>query len=145
MLLPNGIIRMRKQAKISKEADKARRSPLARAMEKLEREDAAQPSPRATKINGPHHAPSNTSSGPQTAERRPRPIQIKSAAELGRFVRVARKRMDLSQQAFADLAGVGRRFVSELESGKPTVEFDKALKVCAAAGIDLFASERSPQ
>lgn len=48
----------------------------------------------------------------------------------------------MTQQAFADLCGVGRRFLSELENGKPTVEFGKVLQVLAAAGIDLTARER---
>jgi len=50
--------------------------------------------------------------------------------------------MKLSQQDFADLAGVGRRFVSELESGKPTLEIERVLRVCKAAGIDLTAYVR---
>lgn len=74
----------------------------------------------------------------------PKPHKILSAVDLGPLVRAARRTMGLSQQAFADLAGVGRRFVSELESGKPTLEFDKVLKVCAAAGVDIAASMRSP-
>lgn len=72
------------------------------------------------------------------------PDRIVSAGDLGRLVRAARKRMKLSQQAFADLAGVGRRFVSELEAGKPTLEIGRVLKVAAAAGIDVLARKRAP-
>lgn len=67
---------------------------------------------------------------------------VSSVADIGELVRAYRKRSKLSQQAFADLAGVGRRFVSELENGKGTLEFEKVLKVAAAAGIDLVALER---
>lgn len=67
---------------------------------------------------------------------------IQSTADTGAIVREARKRMNYSQQRLADLAGVGRRFISELESGKPTLEFDRVAKVCAACGIDLFAKSR---
>ncbi|BCG87288.1 hypothetical protein MesoLj113c_33980 [Mesorhizobium sp. 113-3-9] len=66
---------------------------------------------------------------------------ITSPADLGRLVRAARKRRDFSQQQFADLAGVGRRFLSELENGKPTLELGKVLKVAGAAGITLFARQ----
>jgi y4mF family transcriptional regulator len=69
-------------------------------------------------------------------------IPVRSAADLGRQVRAARDRLGLSQQAFADMAGVGRRFVSELESGKPTLELGKVLVACQAAGIDLLARSR---
>ncbi len=68
---------------------------------------------------------------------------IKTTADVGSRVRQARKAMGLSQEAFADLSGVGRRFISELEAGKPTVEFERVLKVCQSAGIDLFSSQRS--
>jgi HTH-type transcriptional regulator/antitoxin HipB len=62
--------------------------------------------------------------------------------DIGVAVRIAREKMNLSQQRFADLAGVGRRFLSELENGKATIEFGKVLLVCKAAGIDLVAIQR---
>ncbi len=70
----------------------------------------------------------------------PRPIRSPEA--LGQMVRQAREAMGLTQMAFADAAGVGRRFVSELENGKPTLELGKVMAVCAAAGLDLLAAPR---
>jgi HTH-type transcriptional regulator/antitoxin HipB len=70
------------------------------------------------------------------------PVPIRSAADLGRQIRAARDRLGLSQQIFADMAGVGRRFVSELEAGKPTLELGKVLAACQAAGIDLQSRSR---
>ena len=72
--------------------------------------------------------------------RAPQPIE--SAAALGPIIRRARKQMKLSQEEFATCAGVGRRFLSELEGGKPSVEFDKVLACARAAGIDIFACLR---
>lgn len=63
---------------------------------------------------------------------------FRDVAELGKAIREVRKKKGLTQQQFADLAGVGRRFLSELESGKPTLEVGKVLKVTAAAGIQLM-------
>lgn len=63
--------------------------------------------------------------------------RLDKVSELGSAVRNARKSMGLTQQEFADLAGVGRRFVFDLERGKQTLEIGKALKVAAAAGIKL--------
>ncbi|CEJ10666.1 anaerobic benzoate catabolism transcriptional regulator [bacterium YEK0313] len=71
---------------------------------------------------------------------KPRPVA--STAGMGRIIKDARVARGLSQQQFADLAGVGRRFLSELENGKATVEFGKVLAVAIAAGIDLFATKR---
>ena len=67
---------------------------------------------------------------------------IAAVKDIGNLVREARRSRNLSQQAFADLAGVGRRFLSELENGKATLEFDKVLQVATAAGIDLLARKR---
>ncbi|MFB9982622.1 helix-turn-helix transcriptional regulator [Mesorhizobium newzealandense] len=69
-------------------------------------------------------------------------LEIVSASDIGRLVRRAREARHLSQQSFADLAGVGRRFLSELENGKPTLELGKVLKVAQAAGISLLAQVR---
>lgn len=69
-------------------------------------------------------------------------MRLTSIADLGRMVRDARKAMKMNQTEFAAHAGVGRRFVSEIESGKPSLEFDKVLACAAAAGVDLVASKR---
>jgi HTH-type transcriptional regulator/antitoxin HipB len=68
--------------------------------------------------------------------------EIKSTSDLGALIRNLRKARKHSQQNFADLAGVGRRFLSELENGKQTLEIGKVIQVITAAGIDLFAKER---
>lgn len=69
-------------------------------------------------------------------------VHLSSPAMLGEMVRETRKAGGLSQQELADMAGVGRRFVSELENGKSTLEFGRVLIVCAASGIDVHARTR---
>jgi y4mF family transcriptional regulator len=69
--------------------------------------------------------------------------RVQSVANLGAMVRRARKVMKMNQSEFAAHAGVGRRFVSELESGKPSLEFDRVMACVQAAGIDLTARLRS--
>lgn len=69
-------------------------------------------------------------------------LEVVSPSDLGLLVRRARETRHLSQQSFADLAGVGRRFLSELENGKPTLELGKVLKVARTAGILLLARQR---
>jgi y4mF family transcriptional regulator len=68
---------------------------------------------------------------------------VASVETLGALVRAYREKSVLSQQSFAERAGVGRRFISELENGKPSLEFDKVLAVARAADIDLFAAPRA--
>ena len=76
--------------------------------------------------------------------RLPPTIALKSATDLGPLIRKSRKAMKFSQQQFADAAGVGRRFLSELENGKPSLEFDKVIACALAAGIDILAKPRLP-
>ncbi|MNF04205.1 anaerobic benzoate catabolism transcriptional regulator [compost metagenome] len=75
---------------------------------------------------------------PRPASRR----QVSSTADLGVLVRDRRLKMGLTQQDLADAAGTGRRFISELEGGKATLEFGRIIQVCRILGIDLFAMTR---
>ena len=68
---------------------------------------------------------------------------LRTAADLGAMIRKARKAMKLNQTEFAAHAGVGRRFISELEGGKGSLEFDKVLACAAAAGVDIAARSRT--
>jgi y4mF family transcriptional regulator len=68
--------------------------------------------------------------------------QVRTAADIGALVRTARKAMKMNQAQFAAHAGVGRRFVSELESGKASLEFDRVMACAEAAGVDLVARIR---
>ncbi len=48
-----------------------------------------------------------------------------------------RKAAGLTQAELAQRAGVGMRFVRELEQGKPTVRMDKVNQVLALFGCEL--------
>ena len=61
---------------------------------------------------------------------------------IGRTMRERRTALKLSQQDLADAAGVGRRFVSELEAGKATAELGKVIAVGNALGLTLIAVEQ---
>ncbi|MDX2259840.1 MAG: helix-turn-helix transcriptional regulator [Hyphomicrobiaceae bacterium] len=69
-------------------------------------------------------------------------IAVSTAPDIGLLVRSVRKERKLAQQELADHAGVGRRFLSELENGKPTLEIGKVLAVLATCGIELMAHRR---
>lgn len=58
-------------------------------------------------------------------------------AEIGRIVRSTRRAQGLRQDQLAGAAGVGVRFLSELERGKPTVRLEKVLAVLEALGCRL--------
>ena len=64
---------------------------------------------------------------------------------IGRAIQIARQRQKLTQAELAAAAGVGKRFVVELEAGKPTVQLGKALQVAAAAGLEVTLTVRAAQ
>lgn len=68
---------------------------------------------------------------------------IDDAFDLGRLIRQTRDRYEMTQADLAQAAGVGRRFISDLEAGKPTAELGKALTVCRALGLSLLAAPSS--
>ena len=53
------------------------------------------------------------------------------------FIKQKRKQLKLSQPDLAERAGVGLRFVRELEQGKQTVRLDKVNQVLALFGSKL--------
>lgn len=62
---------------------------------------------------------------------------IDSAESLGAALRAGRKRLGLTQSDLALAAGVGLRFIVELEAGKPTVRLAQVLRVVDALGGSL--------
>ncbi|MEY4213224.1 MAG: hypothetical protein RL458_1450 [Pseudomonadota bacterium] len=53
---------------------------------------------------------------------------------LGTALRAARKKLGLTQADLALAAGVGVRFIVDLEGGKPTVRLEQVLRVVDALG-----------
>jgi y4mF family transcriptional regulator len=56
---------------------------------------------------------------------------------IGEIVRQSRKAAGLRQDQLAASAGVGLRFVVELERGKQTAQLDKILRVLTALGLRM--------
>ena len=54
--------------------------------------------------------------------------------ELGKIVREVRRGMGLTQEQLAGAAGVGQRFLIELEAGKPTAQLGKTIAVLNVLG-----------
>lgn len=64
-------------------------------------------------------------------------ISIHTPQQLGETIRAARKQLALTQPQLALAAGVGVRFVVELEAGKPTVRLAQVLRVLDALGGEI--------
>ena len=61
-------------------------------------------------------------------------------ASLSEFVKERRKKTGLTQQELAEKAGLGLRFVREVEQGKTTLRMDKVNQL-----LDHFGCELAPQ
>jgi HTH-type transcriptional regulator / antitoxin HipB len=56
---------------------------------------------------------------------------------LGRIVRETRRVLGLTQPKLALSAGVGVRFLVDIEKGKPTAQIGKIMRVLATLGIEM--------
>ena len=61
-------------------------------------------------------------------------------ADIGDIVRTTRKAAGLRQDELAGAAGVGVRFIVDLEAGKPTLRLENVLRVIDALGGELQLS-----
>ncbi|MFU8831797.1 MAG: helix-turn-helix transcriptional regulator [Wenzhouxiangella sp.] len=62
---------------------------------------------------------------------------IRSPQQLGEALRAARKELRLTQPQLALAAGVGVRFIVDLEAGKPTTRLENVLRVIDALGGEV--------
>jgi y4mF family transcriptional regulator len=58
-----------------------------------------------------------------------------ASSELGDIIKFHRKKSGLTQMDLADLAGVGKTAVFDIEKGKETVQVDTLMKVLRALNI----------
>lgn len=63
--------------------------------------------------------------------------RVDSTKTLGAALKAARKQLGLTQSNLALAAGVGLRFIVDLEAGKPTVRLEQVLRVIDALGGQL--------
>lgn len=61
----------------------------------------------------------------------------KNKSDISKFVQTRRKQIKLTQQEMALKAGVGLRFVRDLEQGKKTMRIDKVNDVLILFGATL--------
>lgn len=65
--------------------------------------------------------------------------------EIGAEIRRRRRRLRLTQQDVAELAGVNRRLVSEAERGRAAITLRRLIAICEAVGLEPACRPRYPQ
>lgn len=60
---------------------------------------------------------------------------------LSKFVKERRKKLGITQQELAERAGLGLRFVREVEQGKKTLRMDKVNQLLSMFGHELAPAD----
>jgi len=60
-----------------------------------------------------------------------------TSKQIGKVINLHRKKSKLTQRQLADLAGVGKTVVFDIEKGKETVQINSILKVLSVLNIKL--------
>ncbi len=68
--------------------------------------------------------------------------KIVTVADIGAAIRAKRLAIGMQQEQLAALAGVGPRFLSEVENGKESAEIGKVLQVLRRLGLDVSIAPR---
>lgn len=69
------------------------------------------------------------------------PFRIYSPASLGAAIRHYRKEAGLTQAQLAEMAGLRRSYLSELESGKETEQLKRVLRLLRQLGVRMTLDE----
>jgi HTH-type transcriptional regulator/antitoxin HipB len=71
-------------------------------------------------------------------------MRIRTAADLGAFIRERRVKLALDQSGLAEKAGTSRKWIVEVEQGKPRAEIGLVLRTLKALGVSLdLATDRA--
>ncbi len=68
-------------------------------------------------------------------------MSLLTSSQIGTLIQGSRKQRGLTQQDLAELVGVGRQWISDVENGKPRAELELVLKTLRALGIELNVKE----
>jgi HTH-type transcriptional regulator/antitoxin HipB len=72
-------------------------------------------------------------------------IALRTAKDLGAFIRERRRRLGLDQRALAERVGVSRQWIIEAEQGKPRAAIGLLLRTLDALGVTLAVDDNAPE
>lgn len=64
-------------------------------------------------------------------------MRIRTATELGAFIRERRSELGMDQMSLAEKTGTSRKWLIEVEKGKPGAEIGLVLRTLKALGISI--------
>lgn len=72
-------------------------------------------------------------------------MRIRTAADLGAFIRERRVKLAMDQGDLAEKAGTSRKWIVEVEQGKPRAEIGLILRTLKTLGVSLDIAADHPQ
>lgn len=72
------------------------------------------------------------------------PASVGTVSDVGEIVASIRKQQGLTQLDVSGLAGLGVRFMVDLEKGKATIQMQKVLDVLAQLGLEIVIARKGP-
>lgn len=73
-----------------------------------------------------------------------RTARITSTESLGRILRESRLNQELTQDEVAEALGVNRRYIIELEAGKPTKALERLFDYMRETGVRIYGEVAAP-
>ena len=71
-------------------------------------------------------------------------MRVRTATDLGAFIRERRIKLAMDQSNLAEKAGTSRKWIVEVEQGKPRAEVGLVLRTLKALGVSLdLAADRA--
>ena len=71
-------------------------------------------------------------------------MRVRTATDLGAFIRERRVKLGMDQSDLAENAGTSRKWIVEVEQGKPRAEIGLVLRTLKALGVSLdLAADRA--
>jgi len=64
-------------------------------------------------------------------------MRVRTAADLGAFIRERRNKLGMDQSDLAEKAGTSRKWIVEVEQGKPRAEIGLVLRTLKTLGVSL--------
>ena len=82
-----------------------------------------------------HMQTSDSSRSPEGTPRSAQPFRLYGAASIGPAIRHYREEAGLTQSQLAEMAGLNRTYLSDLEQGKETEQMRRILRVLKLLGV----------
>lgn len=70
--------------------------------------------------------------------------RITTRVQLLKTISARRRALKLSQQQLADKLGIHQSHLSDIETGRRTLNVDRLLELCNLLGLDLILQDRTP-